>query len=195
MGAEQEIAVDVRVLCATLRDLKGEIKAGRFREDLYHRIGGFPIYIPPLRERIDDIPLLAAHFLREFVAEGRCVPEIEPEAMERLCQYPWPGNVRELKNVLERAVLLSEGRAIRPSLCPEPLSASGREWERFYDLPLHEACDRFTKDYLRRLLDRYGGDTQKMADHAGVHVTTIRHKLRELGVVFKASTLKQGHSH
>ncbi|MCX7428848.1 MAG: sigma-54 dependent transcriptional regulator [Planctomycetia bacterium] len=183
VGADHEISTDVRILCATLKNLQAEVQAQRFREDLYYRIGGMFVEMPALRERVEDIPLLAAHFVQEFVRQGGSIPEIEPDALESLCRYSWPGNVRELKNVMERAVLLSGGGTIRSSHClTHPFSASAPRSEGYCDLALDEACDCFTRDYLSRLLTRYGGDTQKVADHAKVHVTTIRGKIRKLGI-------------
>jgi len=183
VGGEEEIPVDVRILCATNRDLRAEVEAKRFREDLYYRIGVIFVNIPPLRERLEDILLLAEHFVRQCVGQGHGIADIAPEAIAALRQYLWPGNVRELRNVMERAVLLSGGETIGASHCfPQvPLSASGGP-ERYFDLPLKEASDRFAADYLMRLLAKYGGDTQKVADHAGMHVAHIRRKVRELGI-------------
>ncbi|MBI4664170.1 MAG: sigma-54-dependent Fis family transcriptional regulator [Verrucomicrobia bacterium] len=183
VGSDQEVPLDVRIICATNRNVTEEIAAGKFRADLYHRIAGVIIELPPLRERREDIPLLAAHFVRGAVANLRAVPEIEPEALELLRQYDWPGNVRELKNVMERAVLLSGGGPIRREHCMlRPASGARLIHDDHYELPLKAAQDRFTTDYLRRLLARYSNDTQKVADHASVHVTTIRRMIRELGI-------------
>ena len=183
VGAEQEIAVDVRIICATLKNLRAEVEAGRFREDLYYRLGGVFVELPSLRDRPDDVPRLAAHFVQRFVKPGQAVPDIEPEALESLLQYDWPGNVRELRNVLERAVLLSADENIRAEHCFMPSkTGADRAPEDYSDLSLREASDCFTADYLRRLMDRYGGNTQKVADHAGIHVTSVRRRLREFRI-------------
>jgi len=183
VGADREISVDVRILCATNRDLLADVEAGRFREDLYHRIGGFPIRIPSLRERTEDVPLLAAHFVREFAGQNRPIPDIEPEALALLCQYDWPGNVRELRHLVERAVLLSRGETICSDHCfPSFSPTAGRRPVGYCDLPLEEASSRFVADYLEQMLAKYAGDVQKVADHAGMHVTSIRRKIRELGI-------------
>jgi DNA-binding NtrC family response regulator len=194
LGAGHDVAADVRILSATNRDLERDVRAGRFREDLYYRLGGLFITMPPLRERPEDIPLLAAHFAGEFVGGGRPLPEFEPEAVQALAAYRWPGNVRELKNVVERAVLLSGGETIRAEHCLvlPARPAAGGEWDALYELPLRAAGDGFTALYLKRLLARFGGDTQKVADHAQVHVTSIRRKMRELGLARDGPTPEDG---
>src|SRR5437016_4354160 len=113
VGGTTRIKVDARVLAATNKDLTAEIRAGRFREDLYFRLNVIPIFVPPLRERPEDVPLLADHFLAEFAREyGRRVKGFEPGARVTLQQYPWPGNVRELRNVIERLMIMAPGDAI-----------------------------------------------------------------------------------
>jgi PAS domain S-box-containing protein len=113
VGSSQTRRVDVRVIAATNRDLRSEISAGRFREDLYYRLSVFPIHVPPLRQRSDDIAILAESFVRTFCKKAGRVPlELTPDCIRKLRAYPWPGNVRELQNVVERAVILSRGRAL-----------------------------------------------------------------------------------
>jgi DNA-binding NtrC family response regulator len=112
VGSDRENTVDVRIICATNRKIEEEIVAGRFRADLYYRIAGIRIELPSLRERREDIPLLAAHFVSKAVGEVGSIPEIEPEALTVLQEYHWPGNVRELRNVMNRAVLLSGGETL-----------------------------------------------------------------------------------
>src|SRR5918911_1539912 len=116
VGGTQRIRVDVRVLAATNKDLPAEIRAGRFREDLYFRLNVVPIFVPPLRDRQEDIPLLADHFMADFAREyGRRVKRLEPAARAVLQHYPWPGNVRELRNLIERLMIMVPGDAISPS--------------------------------------------------------------------------------
>ena len=113
VGGATRIKVDVRVLAATNKDLKAEIRAGRFREDLYFRLNVIPIFVPPLRDRPDDIALLADHFMAEFAREyGRRIKTFEPDAVKVLQRYQWPGNVRELRNVIERLMIMVPGDAI-----------------------------------------------------------------------------------
>jgi DNA-binding NtrC family response regulator len=111
VGGTRTIPLDVRVVSASNRDLKGDVSAGRFRADLYYRLGVLPIHVPPLRERRDDIPLLAVHFLRELGGQCRTISD---GARERLLAHSWPGNIRELRSVMERAVLTADGGEIRP---------------------------------------------------------------------------------
>jgi transcriptional regulator with GAF, ATPase, and Fis domain len=121
VGGSKTIRVDTRVIAATNRDLMQAVVAGRFREDLYYRLNVFPVRLPPLRERAQDIPLLAHYFAGRYAAKiGRTIDRIPEEAMQRLMAYPWPGNVRELENVIERAVILSPGPEL--SIAPEVLS-------------------------------------------------------------------------
>jgi two-component system response regulator HydG len=184
VGAEHEVAVDVRILCATNADLPKAVAEGRFREDLFHRLDGVRIELPPLRQRHDDIPLLAAHFAQQAAKPGQNAPAFSPEAMQALQEYHWPGNVRELRNVVERAVLLAEGLLIQPEDCliRRPLSPLPALSPRLYDLSLQEFESQLKRKYLETLLTRYQGDTQRVADHAGVHVTTIRRLVRDLAI-------------
>ncbi len=120
VGDTQTIRVDTRVIAASNRDLLEEVDAGHFREDLYYRLNVVTIYLPPLRERREDIPLLVGHFLRIYNEENlRHVPHVDPKAMEMLCRYEWPGNVRELQNYVERAVVLAPGDELTCDLLPE----------------------------------------------------------------------------
>ena len=181
VGSDHEISVIVRIVCATNRKVHEEIAAGRLREDLYHRVSAITVELPPLRDRVDDIPLLAAHFVRAATANAQPVPEIEPEALELLCHYTWPGNVRELRNVMERAVLLSGGESIRSVHFNSPwASYEQTSSNNYYDLPLKTAQENFAAAYLERLMSRYANDTLKVAGHAGIHVTTVRRMIREL---------------
>jgi len=159
VGGTTRIKVDVRVLAATNKDLQAEIRAGRFREDLYFRLSVIPIFVPPLRDRQEDVPLLADHFMADFAREyGRRVKTFEADAISPLQQYPWPGNVRELRNVIERLMIMVPGDSISRSdlafLDPDAVppaeavtspSPGGR-------LTLHEARDRFERDLILRTL-------------------------------------------
>lgn len=142
VGANTPIKADFRVITTTHRDLQKMVRTGRFREDLYHRISMFPITLPPLRERREDIPLLADHFLDQFRSHlGKPLPGISKAAMKLMCEYPWPGNVRELRNCLERAAILTDGELIRPNhlnIAPAPQSADDAEIIRL-DLSLPAA--------------------------------------------------------
>ena len=123
VGAPDSIQVDVRVIAATNKNLQEEIERGNFREDLFYRLNVIPFYVPPLRERIEDIPLLAGHFLKEFTtAYGRKPKELTPEAYQVLQEYHWPGNVRELRNLMERIVIMNPAGPHRRA--PYPVAAA-----------------------------------------------------------------------
>jgi DNA-binding NtrC family response regulator len=125
IGGTTEIPVNVRVICATHRDLAAETKAGRFREDLFFRLVVYPVRVPPLRERIDDIPLLASHFLQSLAADvGRAIHRVSPQALHALCLHTWPGNVRELQNTIHRAMLSCDGDEIGVADLPPDLRAN-----------------------------------------------------------------------
>jgi DNA-binding NtrC family response regulator len=125
VGGTSDIQVDVRIVCATHRDLRSEVEAGRFREDLYFRLVVYPIALPPLRARIDDVPLLVGHFVRKLAADvGRTVKRFTPEALDAMSRYPWPGNVRELQNVVHRCMLVADGEEVRLADLPSEIHAS-----------------------------------------------------------------------
>src|SRR5438876_269862 len=122
VGGNETVRTDVRLIAASHRDLKTSSQEGKFRPDLYYRLGVFTIHLPPLRERGDDLPLLVRHYLRRFSRElGREVREVAPEALERLRHYPWPGNIRELQSVLKQALLQASGAVLLPAFLPEML--------------------------------------------------------------------------
>src|SRR5207244_1683154 len=112
VGSAEQVAIDVRIVCATNRNLQQDVAEGRFRADLFYRLDVVRIAVPPLRERPEDVPLLAGHFLERF-AKGSAITGMEPDVLEALPLYPWPGNVRQLRNVLERACALAPGPEIR----------------------------------------------------------------------------------
>jgi transcriptional regulator with GAF, ATPase, and Fis domain len=195
VGGEKAIAVDVRVLAATNKDLEMEVKEGRLREDLYFRLNVVPIVSPPLRERRSDIPLLASGFLREFSAEnGLREKPIDDEVLEALAERPWPGNVRELRNVVERMAILSGDRITLDDLPEEGvLSEVRRESTPASELPamVDEAGERLTlreyrsraeKDYILQTLDEVGWNISRAATILGVERTNLHKKMRSYGI-------------
>jgi two-component system nitrogen regulation response regulator NtrX len=185
VGGTQRIKVDVRVLAATNRDLVAEIRAGRFREDLYFRLNVVPIFVPPLRDRQDDIPQLADHFMALLAAEyGRRPKRLAPEAAARLRQYSWPGNVRELRNVIERLIIMVSGDTITA----QDLAFLGRDGvpdpapEAGPLVPLSEARDRFERDYIIQTLSAQGGNMSRTAEVLGVERSNLYKKLRAFGI-------------
>ena len=185
VGGTQRIKVDVRVLAATNKDLPAEIRAGRFREDLYFRLNVIPIFVPPLRDRQQDIPLLAEHFMALLAAEDRKRPKrLAPEAAARLQQYSWPGNVRELRNVIERLLIFVSGDTITA----QDLGFLGRDGVPDTPLthgpvvPLSEARDNFEKDYILQTLAAQQGNMSRTAEVLGVERSNLYKKLRAFGV-------------
>jgi DNA-binding NtrC family response regulator len=196
VGGQEPVAVDARFLTATNRDLAAEVRAGRFREDLFYRINAVLIEIPPLRERKEDIPLLAEHLLARAAAQGRKTAELTPEAVAAFVRYPWPGNVRELEHVLERAIVLDVDGRIGLEDLPEPLRAAqgpaggseegpppgGAVPPAKPDLPLREAREAFERDYLASLLRAHRGNVSEAARQARLGRATFHEKLRRYGI-------------
>ena len=185
VGGTQRIKVDVRVLAATNKDLLAEIRAGRFREDLYFRLNVIPIFVPPLRDRQDDIPLLAEHFMALMAAEyGRRPKRFAPEAVGRLQQYGWPGNVRELRNVIERLMIMVPGDTITA----QDLAFLGHDDVREPlpviepSLPLGEARERFERDYILQALAAQNGNISRTADVLGVERSNLYKKMKAFGI-------------
>jgi two-component system nitrogen regulation response regulator GlnG len=203
IGGNETVRTDVRLIAATHRDLNALSVEGRFRPDLYYRMGVFTIHLPPLRERGDDLPLLVRQYLRRYALElGRDVREVAPEAMERLRAYAWPGNIRELQNVLKRALLRASGTVLLPSFLPEPLGApvglapSSDPPEQ--DLGLMsfirsrlgpDTCDLYAETHRRadrllltQALEYVDGNQHRAARLLGIARQTLRLRLRELGL-------------
>jgi len=158
--------VDIRLVVATNHDLARAVAIGKFREDLYYRVHVVPIFLPPLRERPEDIPLLAQHFLQQFSQEvGKEIQGFAPDAFQQLMLYDWPGNIRELANVVERAVVLSTHGTITSDL----LLLGSREVQspRCEPLKLKEAREQFEKAYLVQVLTTVKGNVSRAAELAG----------------------------
>lgn len=190
LGAVESVRVDVRIITATNIDLKELVERGRFREDLFYRLNVIVVNLPPLRERREDIPLLAEHFLRRFAEENaRPAPEIKPEAMVALVRHSWPGNVRELENLLERAVVLGSGSAIGLELLPEELH-SGEVAPS--DVPAQEILSgefsyaqtiaSFERELIEQTLHRAQGVQRRAARLLGIKPTTLNEKIKRLGI-------------
>ncbi len=179
VGGERTLKVDVRVIAATNKDLKKEVEAGRFREDLFYRIQVIPLDLPPLRERREDIPLLAEHFLKIYSRKlGKKIEGITPEARQKMVLYDWPGNVRELENKIEYAVAMSVGGRI----APEDILLSGID-QGAEMMTFDEAREEFEKEYLRRLLAATKGNFQAAArvanrQRSGLYYLAKKYKLK-----------------
>jgi two-component system nitrogen regulation response regulator NtrX len=187
VGGTQRIRVDVRVLAATNKELPAEIRAGRFRDDLYFRLNVIPIFVPPLRDRHDDIPLLADHFMALMAAEyGRRPKRLASEAAARLQHYHWPGNVRELRNVIERLMIMVVGDTITAQdlafLGHDGVTAAPPASAADASLPLAEARERFERDYILQALAAQQGNISRTADVLGVERSNLYKKMRAFGI-------------
>ena len=179
VGGERTQKVDVRVIAATNKDLKKEVEAGRFREDLYYRIQVIPLDLPPLRERRDDIPLLAEHFLKIYSRKlGKTIEGITPEAVRKMMQHDWPGNVRELENKIEYAVAMSAGRRV----VPEDILLSGPDGPEQEMPAFDKAKEEFEKEYLRRLLAMTSGNLQEAVRIAQRQRSGLYHLAKKYGL-------------
>jgi DNA-binding NtrC family response regulator len=178
VGGTQEVHADVRVVAATNRDLAQELKAGRFRDDLYYRLNVVAIELPPLRERREDIPELVEHFLATRPV-GPLRSRVSPEAMQALMSYDWPGNVRELANVLERAQILAEGHVITPDDLPEVLSASAPEGEAYGD-PRHLSVVQ--RQHVRAVLHQEKGNKVHAARALGISRRSLYRLIEKYGL-------------
>ena len=187
VGSTSRVQVDVRVLAATNKDLGAEIRAGRFREDLYFRLNVIPIYVPPLRERSEDIPLLVDHFVSDFAIEyARSAKTVEPGAMVRLKSYRWPGNVRELRNVIERVVIMAPGQVITEQdlsfLSGASVSGPTSDDAVAPAVPLYTARDQFEREYILRQLALQQGNISRTAEVLGVERSNLYRKMRAFGI-------------
>ncbi len=187
VGGTVALTADVRLVAATNRDLSGLVKAGRFREDLYYRLEVFPVRLPPLRSRREDIPALAADFARAAAREAkRGAVELSPTAVERLLSHEWPGNVRELRNVVERAVILSKGPLVRPADVVVGVPGETEVPHPSLDGTLEETVERWSRAgeaaRIRRALADAGGDRSRAAEELGVPLRRLVQRMRELKV-------------
>jgi two-component system nitrogen regulation response regulator GlnG len=204
VGGNEVIRTDVRLIAATHRDLKAWSDEGKFRPDLYYRLGVFTIHLPPLRDRNDDLLMLVQHYLRRFSRElGRDVRQAAPEALERLREHSWPGNIRELQSVLKQALLQASGAVLLPAFLPEPLGGAGA-----VALPAMPAAEPGVRTFVVRqcvgpgVRDLYGqahreldrlllpavleharGSQHQAALLLGIARQTLRLKLRDLGLL------------
>ena len=181
VGDNRPIHTDVRIISATNQDLKQRVKQGSFREDFYYRINVIPIYVPPLRERIGDIPILAASFFRRLkIKSGKDIKELSPEALNLLIQYSWPGNVRELKSAFEYAFVSCNGEAILPQHLPTELVTTrpGSETKRISS----ESLEEIKKQRLMDALRKSGGNRSKAARILGISRTSVWNQAKRFNI-------------
>jgi two-component system nitrogen regulation response regulator NtrX len=192
VGGSTKVAVDVRIVSSTGRNIEAEIAAGRFREDLYHRLSVVPVRVPPLAERREDIPDLVAHFM-EHISQATGLPQrtIGADAMAVLQSHDWPGNVRQLRNNVERLMILAGGEpsaVINANLLPQdvgsmvPSMPNGDGGEQLMGLPLREARELFEREYLLAQINRFGGNISRTAEFVGMERSALHRKLKALGI-------------
>lgn len=217
VGGTETIRTDVRLITATNRPLESMVAAGQFREDLYYRLNVFTIALPPLRQRVDDLPFLVRHFLDRFNREmDREVREISPETLQILSHYPWPGNLRELQSVLRQALLRAVGPVLLPEFLPESVrrvsetppvreaghSADGFNWDEFVDERLKagtgnlytEWFSRMERHLITRVLRHTFGNQLQAASILGITRRSLRNKIRTLGITIERSVSSEDDS-
>jgi DNA-binding NtrC family response regulator len=173
--------VDVRVIAATNVNPMDAVKSGKLREDLFYRLNVFAIELPPLRDRKEDIPLLAQHFLSEFnERNGKSVRAVDQESLYLLEQYPWPGNIRELRNVMERATILAEGDFIEPKHLPPTLVAKGEETLPTVTLSPGTTVDEAERRLILLTLDHTRNNKTRAAEILGISLKTLHNKLNRM---------------
>ncbi len=183
LGGNDTIKVDVRIVTATNQNLQELVKRGRFREDLYYRLNVFQIFLPPLRQRTDDIPVLARHFLDRFNRETtKNITGFSDEALAALREYAWPGNIRELQNVIERAMVLAPGRVIERTHLPPMSPCPGGDAEVPQMLSLEEAQRRFKQRYISNALFANNWNQRKTAGMLEIQPTYLSRLIKELGI-------------
>ena len=192
VGGSTKVAVDVRIVSSTSRNIEAEIAAGRFREDLYHRLSVVPIRVPPLAERREDIPDLVTYFM-EQISQSTGLPQrkVGGDAMAVLQSHDWPGNVRQLRNNVERLMILAGGEPDAPisaNMLPQdvgsmvPAMPNGNGGEQLMGLPLREARELFEREYLLAQINRFGGNISRTAEFVGMERSALHRKLKALGI-------------
>ncbi|MBV9860750.1 MAG: sigma-54-dependent Fis family transcriptional regulator [Alphaproteobacteria bacterium] len=202
VGGSSRVEVDVRVVASSNRELAGEIAAGRFREDLFYRLSVVPIRVPALRDRREDIPLLARHFMARACEAARLQPrDFGEDAMAALQAYTWPGNVRQLRNVIDWLLIMAPGDAresVRADMLPNEITAIAPtvvKWDKgseIMTLPLRDAREVFEREYLLAQVTRFGGNISRTAAFIGMERSALHRKLKSLGVFGNERPLKIG---
>ncbi|HBO84165.1 MAG TPA: hypothetical protein DD641_04155 [Deltaproteobacteria bacterium] len=185
VGDTKAVKVDVRVIAATTKNLSEEIKKGGFREDLFYRLNVIQIHLPPLRERKDDIPVLAEYFLKQYCERfGKVIKYIDADAMEALLNYRWHGNVRELENVIERAAILEDGEMITPECLPfmETQDTRRLQTQEVSDFSIKRAEDDIEKELIKKALNATGGNRTHAAKLLEISHRALLYKIKEYGL-------------
>jgi len=191
VGGERAFNVDVRVIAATNKDLEAEVREGTFREDLFFRLNVVPLRAPPLRDRLEDVPVLAERFLQLALRENGVRPKpVDPAVYARLAAYRWPGNVRELRNVCERMAIMSGDRVgvddvpeyVGPRAAAAPPAAGGGDLSRYGEVPLKELRDLVERDYILKKLEEHDWNITQAAQALGVERTNLHKKIKQHGL-------------
>ena len=186
IGASQSVQADARVVAATNKNLEQEIERGNFREDLFYRLNVIPFTVPPLRDRAEDVPVLAQHFLREFTtAYGRKPKDLSEDALEVLTRYHWPGNVRELRNLMERIVILHGHRKIEARHLPIDGTRRAQKGKQEEFGSLHEVKEAAERDYILRKLEETNGNVTRASELLGLERSHLYRKMKALGIAPK----------
>jgi two-component system nitrogen regulation response regulator NtrX len=202
VGGSNRVEVDVRVVASTNRDLAAEIAAGRFREDLFYRLNVVPIRVPSLRDRREDIPLLAYHFMDRAAQAARLPPrDFGEDALAALQSYSWPGNVRQLRNVVDWLLIMAPGdprESVHAEHLPNEITSIAPtvvKWDRgseIMTLPLRDAREVFEREYLLAQVTRFAGNISRTAAFVGMERSALHRKLKLLGVAITERPLKTG---
>jgi len=193
VGSNREFPVDVRIIAATNRNIEKMMTEGRFRNDLFYRLNVMPVFLPPLRERTDDIPALVDHFIKAFNKKlGRSILSLAPGTDRQLAAYSWPGNIRELENSVEHAFVLADGDQIRIEDFPEHIREALLDKEEGWDLPFNEsesasldfraAKETFEKDFIARALKQNKGRINQTCERAGIPKNTLLRKMQKYNI-------------
>ena len=191
IGGEEPITVDVRLITATNKEVEREIRAKRFREDLYYRINVIPIFVPPLRDRLEDIDELVAYFMEKFRHPSGSPPKrLAEKTLDELKSYQWPGNIRELKNFIERVNIMVEGdeisiEDIKKYLSGRIITAESSGLDEYVDMKLNEAKDRFESELICLKLRQFEGNITKTAENLGIYPSNLYGKIKKFGISLK----------
>jgi two-component system response regulator HydG len=183
LGSTKTIHVDIRLITATNKELEAEVKEGRFREDLFYRLNVVPIHLPPLRERKEDIPLLADHFFKLYQEKNKkSVKGFLPKTIDTLMRYDWPGNIRELENVMERAILMCRSEYLSPQDLPPPFQEEQIGEQPIVSIPPGMTLETLEKEAIIQTLEETGGNRTQTAQILGISRKTLQNKLKEYGL-------------
>ena len=186
LGSERLLAVDVRIIAATIRDLSRAVAEGKFREDLFYRLNVLPLHLPPLRERKEDIPLLVDHFIHKYNELHRLgIEGVAEDALARLLEYSWPGNVRELENTIERAMILAQGKKIRADYLPSEILGDRPPWKRDLwgeEFSIKKASRVLEEELIRKALKRTKGNRSQAAKVLEISHPSLLSKIKEYGI-------------